>query len=369
MASLARLIDPIHRLRRRLFRRPEPPKGILIISAGGLGDTVLFSLVAERFSSLAGPRELVTVLLRHDGVKTAFCLPDKLEVLAVNFGRFDKDITYRWKMLETLFKANYRLALSTDFLRHPFLDETMIAACDALEAIAMKARPWPKYDVQLTANRRLFTRIFDSGETRRDKVVRWNDFANWITGKELLPPEVRLTKPFVYKIEEKASREVIIQPFSAIRAKQVAPTCYEALINALPSNIVVRITGLNSDLDAYPEIRRLTELDSVVFDPSTFSEIAPRLQTADLVISVDTALMHLAVALGAPTLCLASAAYVGEIVPYDPCICPNNVTFLYENLPCAGCLGDCIYPLIDGRYACVEELTPQRVVEQAQAML
>jgi ADP-heptose:LPS heptosyltransferase len=369
MARLARLIDPLHRLRRRLSNRSTPPKGILLVSAGGLGDTVLFSIIAERYARLAQTEEPVTVLLRRDGAKTAFCLPDGINVETVDFGRINSSPNYRWQTFERLFKANYRMVVSTDFLRHPFLDEALILAAEASESAAMVARPWRKYQAALDANESLYTRIFNSGAAQRDKVVRWSDFANWLTDKDEQPPKVQFVKANRQTATQPVGREIIIQPFSAVAAKQLDARHYSALIDALPDDLTVRITGLASDLDANPEFNTIIEKQNVTFDSSTFEEICPKLADAALVVSVDTAMMHLAAALGAPTLCLASAAYVDEIVPYDAQICPDNVTFLYQEMPCQGCLGDCIHPLIDGRYPCIDALTSEMVISKALEML
>lgn len=363
MARPARLLDTVHRLRRAVSRRSGPPRGILIVAAGGLGDTVLFSLVAARFAALAHAGEPVTVLLRKDGAKTAFCLPSELAVETADFGRFDKSAVYRWNVLERLYRANFRLVISTDFLRHPHLDEAMIAATAAPETAAMIARPWPKYESALAANQRRFTRLFDSGPARRDKVMRWTDFANWLTGTNLPPPKVRLDiTRRTAAMANTVTQEIVLQPFSAVAAKQPDVGCYLALADALPDGMRIRVTGLQSDLDANPKFKKLIEKQNVEFDSSTFTEICERLLAAKLVVSADTALMHLAAALGAPTLCLASAAYVGEIVPYDPSTKPDNVSFLFQEMPCQGCLGVCIHPLKDERFACVDALTPERVV-------
>ena len=101
----------------------------------------------------------------------------------------------------------------------------------------------------------------------------------------------------------------------------------------------------------------------VKFDASGFKELASRMQTAKLVISVDTACMHLATAVGAPTICLASAAYVGDIVPYDAVWSPSNVQFIYQTIKCEGCLGNCHLPAENGMYPCVARLPQENVLE------
>jgi ADP-heptose:LPS heptosyltransferase len=131
----------------------------------------------------------------------------------------------------------------------------------------------------------------------------------------------------------------------------------------------VAITGAPGDLEANPEFKMLLDLPDVGFDDSTFAELVPLLRAATLVISVDTALMHLAVAVGAPTLCLASAAFVGEIVPYDPAIAPENIRFLYHSMPCEGCLGDCILPPEDGMFPCVARLDADQIIAEVNEIM
>jgi len=364
VTNIARVADFINRLKRQLWSRKTQPTGVLIISAGGLGDTILFSTVASRFAEMARPGEKITVLLRKDSAKTAFCLPSSLSVKTVDFKKFASVFLYRLGILSELYEAHFRLVIHTDFLRHPFLDESMASAAQT-DTVAMIARSWPKYQSQLHRNRRLYSRLFDSGAERRDKVERWTDFANWLSGSATPPPLMHLhnlQSRFAPKLNVGCRREIILQPFSAVNAKQLNPECFIKLVNALPQDISFRVTGLASDLQKDIKYRQLIEKQNVTFDSSTFEDICPRLVSAELVLSVDTAMMHLAVAIGAPTLCLASAAYVGEIIPYADSIRPKNVSFLFENMDCAGCLGDCVYELDDGSYPCVASLSPDRVV-------
>ncbi len=363
MAKLIRVVDALHRLKRRITRRHGEAKGVLLVSAGGLGDTVLFSKVLPRFMQIAEADEPVTVLLRHDGAKTAFLFADPVATEIVDFHRFDRQPAYRWAILDRLYRANFRRVISTDYLRHPYIDEAMIAATAADDTAAMEARPWAKYDKALRRNRSLFETLVESEPPRTDKIMRWARFADRLLGTDGEPPvlaEQRAAEP---------TQTIFIQPFSAVAAKHSPPQLYAAIINALPSGFEVVITGTARDMECNPNFAPLLDLPNVGFDASTFADLMPRLRTAALVISVDTALMHLAVVAGAPTLCLASAAYVGEIVPYDPLISPDNVHFEYVSMPCEGCLGDCIHPLEGGMYRCVAGLDTATVINRVLKLL
>lgn len=364
-----RVVDGVLALERALARRPGPARGVLLLSCGGLGDTVLFAHVLDRFLPLASGDETVTVLLRRDAAKMAFLFPKGVEVRTVDFARLPRDPRYRWNTCRELFHGNYRLVVATDHLRHPFLDEALVAACAAPEAVAMEPRPWPKHDARLTRNRSLYTRLFASGPLLLDKVVRWSRFAAWLTGRDSPPPVARLAPESLSAPADPASPSVLAQPFSAVVAKQYPPALYRRIREALPRETRLVITGAPGDLERNPDYRELLELPGVSFDSSTFQDLVPLLRAARLVVSVDTALMHLAVAVGAPTLCLASAAYVGEIVPYAPEITPDNAHFLYRPMDCQGCLGACSLPLERTMYPCVARLDPEQVTARVMDLL
>jgi len=362
MPKLYRLADLYHRWRTKSRRRTGKPSGLLLLSCGGLGDTILFSHAIDAFTDYATQDEKITVLLRKDGAKTGFLFPKHIDTLIVDFKRFRKDLRYRLKILNQLFEANFRSVITTDYLRHPDLDEAMAFAAQGVETIAMNVRPWQKYQKQLDRNAQKYSRLFESGPTRQDKVLRWFRFANWLTGQDRQPSLKRMD---VGDVAASTPPLVLIQAFSAVKAKQSAPAVYASLIDALPDQVQIRFTGAPGEMEANPAFKPLLERPNVAYEDAGFEELVPMLQKARLVVSVDTAVMHLSAAVGAPTLCLASAAYVGEIVPYANEHTPISVDFYYKSMDCEGCLGSCIKPLKDGAYLCIAELQTQQIIARA----
>ncbi len=368
MIKAHQIVDWWRNRQRRRTPRTGAANGVLLISSGGLGDTVLFVHVAERFQGLANDDEPVTVLLRSDAMKMAFLLPSEVVAKGVDFNRLRNDLAYRREITDDLFNANYRLLVHTDYLRHPDLDEALVAAAHADETVAMEPRPWRKYDARLNRNRGLYGRLFDSGPINFNKVLRWSTFADWLLDAEAPPPRALLPVSTLPSPADDGP-DVIIQPFSAVKWKQSPPALYRRIIKSLAPGTRVALTGTQGDLETNNEFKSLLDLPGVEFDSSTFEALVPKLRAAKVVISVDTALMHLAVAVGAPTLCLASAAYVGEIVPYDPAITPDNARFVYHSMPCEGCLGNCIHPPEDGMFPCVAGLDDAEILAHVSALV
>jgi hypothetical protein len=309
----------------------------------------------------------VTVLLRSDAARMAFLFPPAVRVEAVDFGRLRRP-GYRAAVCRRLCRAGYRLVVHTDYLRHPDLDEALVAAARAPETAAMEPRPSARHGRGRAGGRRLYRRLFDSGPVVADKLLRWAAFARFLTGTALPPPLARLPAERMPAPAALARPTAVLQPFSAVAAKQCPPELWRRIIAALPAGWEVRVAGHPADLARNPDYRPLLEIPGVVFEPAPFRELAPILAAAALVVSVDTACMHLAAVLGAPTLCLASAAYVGEIVPYAAAAMPDNLTVVHADCPDRGCLGACTRGLEDGRYPCVAALDPGRVLAEVAAM-
>lgn len=365
MSAALKILDGLLAWERRWAPRSGPARGVLIVAAGGLGDAVLLAHVFPRLAALAQPGERVVLMLRQDAVKMGFLFEGLADVRAVDFRRLRSDWLYRRAALKEMRALNPRLAVSADYLRHPWLDEALLFAADAPETAAMIARPWPKYQSPLDRNRTRYARTFESGPPRRDKILRWTAYANWLAGRDDPPPKACLPDETLPTKAATGKPLVVLQPFSAVAKKQVPIELWRAVIAALPGEAEISVTGSPTDFARYPEYRDLRDPPRIDCDTSTFAALMPSLRAARLVVSVDTALMHLAIAAGAPTLGLASAAYVGEIVPYDPAVIPKNVRFLYATMPCEGCLGNCPFPPERGMYPCVAKLDPAAIAREA----
>ncbi len=345
------------------------PSGVLLLRSGGLGDTILFAHVFPYFRALALAGEKITVLVRHDAAKTAFLFGPDVEILSVDYGRFLRNPVYRMQVATDLRRRNFRIAASTDERRHPLIDEAMIAATGAPDRPAMEAASWPKYAARLVANRRFFTRLLAPSEATLHVIEKWTRFANWLTGSNHPAPLALLHGVGLAQPAALERPTVVIQPFAAIKQKQITPSDVAALIDAMPAGTDLVITGTASELEQAPKIGVLSRRNNVRFEGGTFESLVPLLRAAQLVVSVDTALMHLAAGLGTPTLGLASAAWVGEIVPYPAALMPPNFSVLYHDMPCAGCQAACHLPAENGMYPCLARLDRQLILAKVRAVV
>lgn len=350
-------------------RAREEKSGLVLVSSGGLGDSMLFSLMIDRFMALVGHDEPVTLVVRSESRAVSFLFSERVRMMPVDYRRFIRSPIYKLAVCRQLRDFGARIAISTDHLRLPTVDDVMVMATGAAERYALAPRTWPKHDDALQKHREWYTRWVDPDPAMAHRLIRWWELAAALSGDTAPPPRVTFPADRLPHAVRGTRPTLVLHPFSAIGEREAAPAVFTALAEAFRDSHEIILSAGPGDLDRAPRHRALATMPGVHLDQGTLAEKAALLRGADLVVSVDTSVMHLAVGCGAPTLCLASAAHIVDSVPYDSRMMPANVTFMVPEIDCAGCLGRCIHPLENGRYLCLSQLTPDRVVDRARQLL
>lgn len=360
--KIAALLDPVLRLLLRYKKRRRRPEGVLLISSRGPAEMVFLSAVLPRFMRLAKLEENVTLLCRPDAAGMAFLFPRTLKIRRIDFRRLD-NIDYRWRSFIDLFNQHYRLIVSLDYVREHDQDEALIITADPAETAGMVPPPFKRnFHQRLEESESVFDLLFDSGPVRQDKIVRWSHFADAVLD-DRQAPQLALLEDSQLPDAEALPPTIVLFPFSGVRQRMLPVEMWRRLTEQVPEDRQVLVAGHRSDFDKHPEYMTLMSRPNVRMETSGFEKLASILMGSRLVVGVDTAGLHLAALLGVPTLCLASAAYVGAGVPYDERVAPGNVQFVHTPMDCQGCLGRCRFPLENGMYRCVNAIDTDRVVD------
>lgn len=104
-----------------------------------------------------------------------------------------------------------------------------------------------------------------------------------------------------------------------------------------------------------PEILNLT-------GQTTLRELAKTIMSCDLLISMDTAGLHMAIAAGVPSIGIVGGGYFGRFVPWGD---PGKNIFLTRKMECFNCKWRCTKKEVE----CVTGVTPQEVAQAAAKLL
>ena len=367
--TLTNLLDRFDFWRLKSTVTDNERSGVLLVSSGGIGDTILFRLIVLRFRTLLKTNETFHLIVRTESQHVKFLYPRDVQFHPIDYQKFLKNRKYRRKECKRLHGLNLRIAMSTDHLRHPLIDDVIIRATQAQHKYAMYPRGWPKYDGLLKRNTKQYDTLIRVPDYMEHRLIRWWHLANEVCGDEQPVPAVTLPKSEL-PLPAKPGRDLfMIHPFSAVKERQYSVKMFQSIIEALPDNCDIALSSGPDDLLKNPEYKVLLNDPRVYADLTSLEEKASTLQTVKIVISIDSSVMHLATMCGAPTICLASAAHVIDSIPYDPRMTPNNVSFLYHDMECRMCLGQCSQPLEDDRYPCIARMESRLIVNKIKDIL
>ena len=138
---------------------------------------------------------------------------------------------------------------------------------------------------------------------------------------------------------------------------------FAATLDLLPEVSCVLVGAGEHDAALSDEILRLVTAARPVslVGQTDVKQLAAVLSCADVVLSADSGPMHLATAVGTPTVALFGSTDPTATGPYD-----GVSRVLYKALPCAPC-GN--HPTCGGRYDCLRAITPPEVALTIRALL
>jgi ADP-heptose:LPS heptosyltransferase len=103
---------------------------------------------------------------------------------------------------------------------------------------------------------------------------------------------------------------------------------------------------------------------------TTLLGLATLLQRARLVVSNETSAVHLAAAVGTPSVCILGGGHFGRFLPYAKSACHNIPHVVCHPMACYGCNWHCCYPRADGRaVACIDKITVDQAWEIVKPLL
>ncbi len=327
----------------------DPIAKILFIRPGGLGDALLLLPVIERFAE-ANPGAVIDILAesRNRSAFAFLTVPHRVELytrpgafLRLRNRAYDVVIdTEQWYHLSAVyarllkprrligFATNARKRLLTDPVAYRLNDYEVDSFFRLLEPLGLVAEPDQKV---------LHLKLAD----------------------DVLDRAARLLDP------QETARRIAIFPGASVPEKCWPSDYYRRLVAGLQAegNTVVLVGGktegaVAADLAASTQCRDLT-------GKTTLAETAGVLAAMDLLITGDSALLHLAASLGTPTLSLFGPS---SPIKWAPQGAEKHVCLQKECdcIPCAqyGHIPPCPYDV-----KCLGKLLPDEVLAAARGML
>jgi ADP-heptose:LPS heptosyltransferase len=351
-------------------------QSVLIIRGdGGIGDFVLFlpALKALR-QHFAGSR--MALLVGSESEKIASAFADVDEVISFEVRRYRLNLAYRIRLIRQLRSHGFDIALNPIYSREPLTDELLYCS-GAKQRIAFEGN-LDNIDIRTkTANNAYFTRVIDSQAGRVSEIERNRQFverltAATISGEESLP-RISLSDAQLDKARQLFRREgldpeterlVVLFPGASHAIKQWPAERFAELANRIAKTYDTRILicGAPSDRETQELVTSKVSAPVVHLAGKTdLLQLAAVLKQSALYIGNDTGPLHLAAAVGTPTLCILGGGHFGRFYPYGD---QRMHRAVFHELECFHCNWACPYEVS----YCIHEITVDEVWQSVKRM-
>ena len=252
------------------------------------------------------------------------------EFIWIDRSRFLKDKAYHFAVLRELNNAAFEIAFQPTFSREIYGD-LLIYASQAKQRIGVDGDC-----ANQTKARRQITDGFYTELIKVDSTPKFEFFRNKEIVEKVIKQDVALAKPKIVLSDEgndfKLNENYAVLVVGASHPRKLWRG-YHDIIKHVVDRCRLKIVFVGhgkKDGDAINEVLQKSSLTNYtnLCDKTTLIELAQVLNSARLVVSNDTAAVHLAAALGTPTVCIALGSHAYRFNNY-PLEMGVNICFLF----------------------------------------
>jgi ADP-heptose:LPS heptosyltransferase len=370
------ILRHLYARRTRLTHTSSNPESILLIRTDAIGDYVLFT-PALRYIRRSFPNSRIALVVNKNLVDLVSPCPFVDEVIPLDVRRYRRNFFYRLYFIRDLRQRAFHSVIHPTHSRTLESDE--IAYCSgAAQKVGIYGDLSNISAHEREKNNAYYTRLLKTDETNMSEIERNRDFAAQVTGAPIesadFQPELWLTesdRAAAKKLLEEAgfdpTRDLIaaILPGAAWKGREWPVISYAKVADRIVNQYGVKIVILGSPAD----VNVATSVASGMRSPSSnlagktgLRELAAILESCGFYIGNETGPLHLAVAMGIPTLCIIGGGHLGRFYPYGDL---NRHRMVYKKMECFNCNWKCIHESI----RCIQEITVEDVWSHTQRMV
>jgi ADP-heptose:LPS heptosyltransferase len=357
----------------------NPPDGVarsvLIIRADAIGDFVLFMpALKELCRTFAGAKITLLVSQESEALAKRFSHVD--EVISLSRRRYRRSLLYRLRLIRQLRQRQFSVAINPIYSREPSTDE-LLYCCGAQERIACSG---DVNNISPSAKRRndsYCTRIITSSDGIITEVERNREFVEQLTSRKLSLedslPRIRLSDAQMGEARQLLLREgvdpelerlVVIFPGASNEIRMWPAEHFAVLASRISETYKARILicGAPSDRETQEAVAARVSAPVVRLAGRTdLLHLAAILNYSALYIGNESGPLHVAAAVGTPTLCILGGGHFGRFYPYGD---PQRHRVVFEELECFQCNWLCPYEVS----RCIHEITVEKAWRAVREM-
>jgi len=355
-----------------IFFRHGIAGGIVLIRLDHIGDFIIWLDTAKVYRQLY-PNQKITLVANSAWSKLAASLPYWDEVIELDTRLFSNDWCYRGKLLSKFRKIGYETAIQPTYSRNFLLGDSLIHVSGASNRIGSQGdccniSTWVKRMTDLW-----YTRLIPASSKEMVEIERNAEFIQSLSAR----PHV-LNLPIIPKLQVLPARLQIKGRYCVFfpgaswwgrqwPAKQFAKAAHTLLLNE--HRYCVVICGGPNDLAICSEVTQLIGENAVnLCGQTSLPELIELIRESTFLISNETSAVHIAAAVGTPSVCILGGGHYGRFLPY-PANLKNAPITVHHSMPCFGCLWQCNQAHTEGEAVpCIQNVSVDAVCAAVQRL-
>jgi ADP-heptose:LPS heptosyltransferase len=342
---------------------------LAILRTDNIGDFVLFApslkYIRDEFKDFQ-----ITLILKDTIVGLADDCPYVDRIISFDYKKYRRNLYYKCRFLLGLSRENFDICLYSAYSRERIGDE-MVLWTAANQKIAWDSEAINLTPAEKVRGDRIYTTLFKIDcVQKKHEVERNREFLqNLKIQVDGFEPEVWVSdndreksRNFLMKNGLDRKRPIAILPGAMHERRKWGAPNFNRLIDRLVEVdkeafiLIIGIADENAGLDCHGG--NIIDLCG----RTNLKELPGLFERCSVVIGNETGTLHLAIASGAPTVCILGGGHFGRFMPYSD---PRNHKFVYKKMDCFNCNWRCRYSFTK----CIREINVEDVFSEVKKVL
>lgn len=343
------------------------PDVAVVVRVDGIGDFVVWLEAARALRQHLRSRRIVLVANRIFAALAA-ATGDFDEVIAVDLDAFEHDLRYRFNMVRRLRALGAATAIQPTFSRRFTSGDAMVRATGAPERIGSTGEPGSMRPWQQRVADRWYTRLIPAASGPVAEFERNCEFLQGLGAATTKPAVAKVGVVAELPSSLRIAGDYFIVFPGAGNPKRMWPAhSFGAAARAIAERYGWRMVVCGSageagtgrqvaDHAGLPDARILSGQTSL-------PEFVELVRGARLLIGNETSAIHIAAAVGTPSVCLLGGGHFGRFMPYPPAVEGTKPVAVFRRMACFGCNWHCTLPYRKGGpVPCIDAIEVQDVM-------
>jgi ADP-heptose:LPS heptosyltransferase len=348
---------------------------ILVSRLDGIGDFVLFLDAARKLREVF-PSDRFRITLLGNQLWTSLALGQSCfdEVWDLNPNRFVFDLRYRYLFLRRIRHAGFFLLLNPTFSRDLLWTDSLAHSCGFEQRVGFFGDLYKITNLARYMSSRWYTQLITGIEPEISELQKSQAFVEAFAANV---PTVALPR---LEVSEPAPRDLpfyfyALCPGSGDGLKRWAPENFAMIAQKMFSATGWPGVVCGSENDAVLAVKIIAHAQVPLKNycgKLSLPSLAATLAASKLLVANDTGAVHIAAAVGTPSVCIVGGGHPGRFLPYGvretgASRCPIVVS---EPMECFGCDWHCRYRIErDHAAPCVSSVSVAAVWNQVKCLL